>query len=75
MYGVQARDGRDKGSRLTRKHFRNTLRYIAMRQRAHSERELPTPSGAEGEDQVEERLPEWESVDVVGACLKMGISR
>lgn len=46
-----------------------------MRQRAHSERELPTPSGTEGDEQAEERLPEWESVDVVGACLKMGISR
>ena len=54
-------------------HFRNTLRYIAMRQRAHAERDVPTPS--EGEDKEEGGLPEWESVDVVGACLKMGISR
>ena len=44
-----------------------------MRQRAHSERDISTPR--EGEDKEEERLPEWESVDVVGASLKMGISR
>ncbi|KAJ3515633.1 hypothetical protein NLJ89_g1633 [Agrocybe chaxingu] len=44
------------------KHFRNTLSYIQRRKYAAAE-------GTVGVD------PRWDEVDVVGACLKMGISR
>ncbi|KAF8169937.1 vacuolar protein sorting-associated protein 35 [Pholiota molesta] len=44
------------------KHFRNTLVYIQRRKHAASE----------GTDAVDSR---WDEVDVVGALLKMGISR
>ncbi|KAF8170364.1 vacuolar protein sorting-associated protein 35 [Pholiota molesta] len=44
------------------KHFRNTLIYIQRRKHAASE----------GTDAVDSR---WDEVDVVGALLKMGISR
>lgn len=44
------------------KHFRNTLYYIQRRKYA----------AAEGTGAVD---PRWEEVDVVGALLKMGITR
>lgn len=54
-------------------HFRNTLTYIQTRQRQHAD-------GGAGEDGDEAekdgvKKVDWESVDVVGGCLKMGISR
>jgi hypothetical protein len=50
-------------------HFKNTLRYIQNKQRAH--RDAPEPSDdAEGE----EKPADWSAVDVVGGCLKMGLA-
>lgn len=46
-------------------HFKNTLRYIQNKQRAH--RDAPE---AEGED----KPADWSAVDVVGGCLKMGLA-
>lgn len=61
-------------------HFRNTLTYIQTRQRQHAERgdtpdatENGGEEGKEGEQAVTKI--DWESVDVVGGSLKMGISQ
>lgn len=67
-------------------HFRNTLTYIAIRQKQHAERESngepESPSeeveeGVDGENGTKKKKVElgWDKVDVVGACLKMGITR
>jgi vacuolar protein sorting-associated protein 35 len=45
------------------KHFKNTLIYILTRQRQAAEK-------ADGEDK---KRADWEDVDVIGGCLKMGI--
>ncbi|WVF70542.1 hypothetical protein IAT40_005333 [Kwoniella sp. CBS 6097] len=57
------------------KHFRNTLTYIQGRQRQaadspETETEAEATEGEEAKKKVD-----WESVDVVGGCLKMGIER
>ncbi|GFZ43598.1 Vacuolar protein sorting-associated protein 35 [Saitozyma sp. JCM 24511] len=58
------------------KHFRNTLTYIAMRQRQHAERtEGATDGEAPAEGEAAPKTVDWEAVDVVGGCLKMGVAR
>jgi len=57
--------------RLINQHFRNTLNYIQTRQRQAGERE----DDVEGEEKDGVKKVDWESVDVVGGCLKMGITR
>ncbi|WWC66334.1 uncharacterized protein I206_100235 [Kwoniella pini CBS 10737] len=54
------------------KHFRNTLTYIQGRQRQAAESDTSDESteSVEGKKKVD-----WESVDVIGGSLKMGISR
>jgi len=56
---------------LTLQHFRNTLNYIQTRQTQAGERE----DDVEGEEKDGLKKVDWESVDVVGGCLKMGITR
>lgn len=46
------------------RHFRNTLAYIQRRK-----------NQAQGGAEAGAADPRWEEVDVVGACLKMGIAR
>ncbi|KAK4688331.1 vacuolar protein sorting-associated protein 35, partial [Tremellales sp. Uapishka_1] len=50
------------------KHFRNTLNYIQIRQKRSADK-----GSNEEEEEGEEKKIDWESVDVVGGCLKMGI--
>ncbi|WWC58657.1 uncharacterized protein I303_101201 [Kwoniella dejecticola CBS 10117] len=54
------------------KHFRNTLHYIQGRQCQAAEAD--TTAETEGAEEDKKKV-DWESVDVVGGCLKMGISR
>jgi len=61
------------GMRADEQHFRNTLTYIQTRQRQHADRDA-----GDGDDEADKegvKKVDWESVDVVGGCLKMGISR
>ncbi|OCF38322.1 vacuolar protein sorting-associated protein VPS35 [Kwoniella heveanensis CBS 569] len=55
------------------KHFRNTLTYIQGRQRQVADSSESEVEPAEGEEA--KKKVDWESVDVVGGCLKMGIAR
>ncbi|WWC86333.1 uncharacterized protein L201_001206 [Kwoniella dendrophila CBS 6074] len=63
------------------KHFRNTLTYIQGRQRQaaestdNSNSDDNTSSTEGGENGETKKKVDWESVDVIGGCLKMGISR
>jgi vacuolar protein sorting-associated protein 35 len=50
-------------TKADRQHFKNTLIYILTRQRQAAEK-------ADGEDK---KRADWEDVDVIGGCLKMGI--
>jgi len=58
------------------KHFRNTLIHIQRRKYAAA---AATEALSEAEGAEEERLNQirgrWDEVDVVGACLKMGVGR
>jgi vacuolar protein sorting-associated protein 35 len=62
-------------------HFRNTLMYIQTRQRQYAERDGGEEgengeNGEEGKEGGEAgKKVDWEAVDVVGGCLKMGITR
>ncbi|WVR05955.1 hypothetical protein IAU60_002982 [Kwoniella sp. DSM 27419] len=63
------------------KHFRNTLTYIQGRQRQAAEAVESASDGGdkeagsgEEEEGVKKKV-DWESVDVIGGCLKMGIAR
>jgi len=59
-------------------HFRNTLSYIQTRQRQYAQKSTEEEEGEgerEGEGEEEERRKiDWEAVDIVGGCLKMGLS-
>ncbi|WWD17800.1 hypothetical protein CI109_102242 [Kwoniella shandongensis] len=59
------------GGEMIVKHFRNTLTYIQGRQRQAAEQD----SGSEAEDEEGKKKVDWESVDVIGGCLKMGLGR
>jgi vacuolar protein sorting-associated protein 35 len=82
--------GSMKGSSTDIQHFRNTLTYIHTRQRQSAEKASNGNgngngiggSGASGEDDDEgggavekAHEPDWDSVDIVGGSLKMGIGR
>ncbi|WWC99767.1 hypothetical protein V866_006672 [Kwoniella sp. B9012] len=56
------------------KHFRNTLTYIQGRQRQAAESSDRDSSEVTNEGGEEKKKVDWESVDVIGGCLKMGIS-
>ncbi|WRT64227.1 uncharacterized protein IL334_001156 [Kwoniella shivajii] len=60
------------------KHFRNTLTYIQGRQRQAAEStedssDSGTGTGSANEGDEKKKKVDWESVDVIGGCLKMGI--
>jgi vacuolar protein sorting-associated protein 35 len=47
-----------------------------MRQRQHAERtEGATEGEAPAEGEAAPKSVDWEAVDVVGGCLKMGVAR
>ncbi len=54
-------------------HFRNTLSYIQTKQRQATDR--LNDEEVEGEEGEIAKEVDWEAVDVVGGCLKMGIRR
>ena len=57
-------------------HFRNTLGYIQTKQRRAGEMEnADGEAGEGGGEEAEKKKVDWEAVDVVGGCLKMGIGR
>jgi vacuolar protein sorting-associated protein 35 len=55
-------------------HFRNTMGYISTRQRQAADRSGAEEEGEGGEEGKKKKV-DWEAVDVVGGCLKMGIGR
>lgn len=48
--------------------------YISTRQRQAAERSGAEEEGEGGEEGKKKKV-DWEAVDVVGGCLKMGIGR
>ncbi|KAL0252612.1 hypothetical protein I308_102004 [Cryptococcus tetragattii IND107] len=60
------------GGDMIIKHFRNTLLYIRGRQRqAQAD---ASDQGDEREEEEGKKKVDWESVDVAGGCLKMGLA-
>ncbi|WVQ85663.1 hypothetical protein IAT38_007829 [Cryptococcus sp. DSM 104549] len=63
------------GGDMIVKHFRNTLLYIQSRQRQAQDQADAAAGGEEAEGKEGKKKVDWESVDVVGGCLKMGLGR